>query len=409
MYKLFLPLGFFPRKIIVILFVMVSCFVNAQGPWSQRAAMPGPARHRGFTFTIGQRGYFGCGWNGVTMYNDFWEYDPGTDTWIQKANYPGGPRLSPFGFAIGNKGYAGTGLDASLWAQPDFYEYNPATNQWTARAPFIGTPIFGATAVVWNNTGVIMFGDDWAPNYWKHNEIYSYNATTNAWSYVGVFPGDGRRDHVACILANKIYFGTGNNNSYQELNDWWEWDPGSGNMIQKATFIGSPRSQGVGFAVNGRGYVGTGGTGDERDFFEYNAASNTWQGIDEFPGSGRENAMTFVIGTRAFLIAGTSGINYHDTWEFNSALVTGTDEECEIAQVKIWPNPATDIININLQENNAGVVSYQIYTISGHLVSEATNVTTGPVLQIPVYQLASGTYELTVLAGNTRLNGRFVR
>lgn len=401
--------GFSPRSIFVFLFLITSLYAEAQGPWSQRAAMPGPARHRGFTFTIGQRGYFGCGWNGVTMYGDFWEYDPGSDTWIQKANYPGGPRLSPFGFSINNKGYAGTGLDAGLYAQPDFYEYNPATNTWTAKAPFIGTPVFGSTVDVYNGKAYIFFGDDWAPSYWKHNEVYSYNPATNTWAYVTAFPGDGRRDAVGYTIGNKIYIGTGNDNSYIELYDWWEFNPANNTWVAKASFIGSPRSQAVGFAINGKGYLGTGGTGDERDFFEYTPATNSWQGIDEFAGSGRENAMSFVIGTRAFIIAGTSGINYHDTWEFNPWEVTNIDMEQESVEVKIWPNPATEIININLQDKNAGFVSYQIYNISGQLVSEASDVATGQLLQIPVNQLATGTYEVTVFTGKSRLTGRFVR
>lgn len=397
------------RSLLCVLFLCSCVELFAQGPWTQRATMPGPARHRAFTFTIGQRGYFGCGWNGVTMYDDFWEYDPGSDLWMQKANYPGGQRLSPFGFAIGNKGYAGTGLDASLYGQPDFYEYNPVTNAWTMKAPFSGTPIFGATAVVWNGSAIIMFGDDWAPNYYKHNEIYSYNPLTNAWSYVGAFPGDGRRDHVAFNINNKIYFGTGNNNSYTELNDWWEWDPGTGSMIQKPNFIGSARSQAVGFDIGGKAYVGTGGVGDERDFFAYTPATNSWQGIDDFAGTGRENAMSFVIGARAYIIAGTSGINFHDTWEFDPALVTGVNGWFNAQDViSVYPNPATEKINIDLQNVN-GEVSCHIYSVSGQLASEGIFSISDGRLQIPVNQLAKGEYCIFIESGDAVLSARFLK
>lgn len=396
------------RLSVFILLVFLADAALAQGPWTQRASLPGQGRHRGFTFVVGQRAYFGCGWNGVTMFNDFWEYDPGCDAWMQKSNYPGGPRLSPFGFAIGNKGYAGCGLNQNLVAQPDFYEYNPATNQWMPKANFIGAPIFGATAEVWNNTAIVMFGDEWAPSYWRHNEFYSYSATTNAWTYVGQFPGDGRRDHVSCNIGNKIYFGTGNDNSYAELNDWWEWDPGTGNLTPKATFIGSARSQAVGFAVNGKAYVGTGGLGDERDFFEYDPVTNSWQVIDEFAGSGRENAMTFVIGTRAFVVAGTSGINYTDNWEFNSLAITSTEELTSRTELEIFPNPATEAINIRLQ-NSFGKYAYQIYNISGQLTDESEGMLNGDLLQIPVNQLENGVYEVLVTCGGQRFHGRFAR
>ena len=91
------------RVNILFSFLFLATISLAQGPWSQKASMGGLQRHRPFTFTIGMRGYLGCGWNGVTMYGDFWEYDPGSNTWQQKADYPPGPRLSAFGFAIGNK------------------------------------------------------------------------------------------------------------------------------------------------------------------------------------------------------------------------------------------------------------------------------------------------------------------
>ena len=99
------------KKIIyIVFFISLFTLESVASPWTQQASMGGVARHRAFTFSIGSKGYLGCGWNGVTMYGDFWEYDPGTNTWSQKADYPPGPRLSAFGFSVGNKGFAGTGI-----------------------------------------------------------------------------------------------------------------------------------------------------------------------------------------------------------------------------------------------------------------------------------------------------------
>ena len=37
--------------------------------------------------------YIGTGnGNGYNLYNDFWEYDPSTNTWTQKANFGGSAR-----------------------------------------------------------------------------------------------------------------------------------------------------------------------------------------------------------------------------------------------------------------------------------------------------------------------------
>ena len=49
----------------------------------------------------------------VIVTNDFWEYDPSTNTWTQKADFGGTARNWAVGFSIGNKGYIGTGYDLS--------------------------------------------------------------------------------------------------------------------------------------------------------------------------------------------------------------------------------------------------------------------------------------------------------
>ena len=72
-------------------------------------------------FSIGNKGYIGTG-NFFTK--DFWEWDQATNTWTQKADFGGFPRELAVGFSIGNKGYIGTGWDGSSLKQ-DFWEYDP--------------------------------------------------------------------------------------------------------------------------------------------------------------------------------------------------------------------------------------------------------------------------------------------
>ena len=81
----------------------------------------------------------GTGYNVVTIYKDFWEYDPATDTWTQKADFGGTARTGAVGFSIGSKGYIGTGHMIGSLLQKDFWEYDPAANTWTQKADFGGT------------------------------------------------------------------------------------------------------------------------------------------------------------------------------------------------------------------------------------------------------------------------------
>jgi N-acetylneuraminic acid mutarotase len=391
------------RFFLILLFAIFSFSIHAQNAWTQKASMPGNARHRPFTFSIGSRGYLGCGWNGTIMYQDVWEYDPGTNSWAQKSDYPPGPRLSAFGFTIGNKGYAGCGLDEFLYSQSDFYEYNPVTNTWTTKASFTGTPMFGASAAVVNNNGYVFFGDDWDIAYYRHNEVYKYDPANNTWAYVSAFPVDGRRDAVGFTIGNKIYIGTGNDNLYNENGDWWQFDPSNNAWMQKANFGGSARSQAVGFAVGGKGYLGTGGILDEVDFWEYDPVLNSWQEVNTFPGQGRENSASFVIGNIAYVTCGTSGTNYNDLWEFNPLHITGVNEiqQPEIT-CRVFPNPVHTTSELTLQgisPDEEKEISF--FSANGQLIY--TEKFAGNKLIISAETFAPGNYLYTVRMKNGKI------
>jgi len=61
------------------------------------ADLPAPERRNALAFSIGDFGYVGTGIDSVeaqapgsTIYRDFWQYNPASNSWIQKADYPGG-------------------------------------------------------------------------------------------------------------------------------------------------------------------------------------------------------------------------------------------------------------------------------------------------------------------------------
>ena len=58
--------------------------------------------------------------------------------WIAKAPFGGTVRQYAVGFSINNKGYIGTGWDMGAGYRDDFWEYDPATNSWTQKATFTG-------------------------------------------------------------------------------------------------------------------------------------------------------------------------------------------------------------------------------------------------------------------------------
>ena len=183
--------------------------------WTQKTnAAGGAGRLDASGFSIAQKGYLGLGRNPLTLAtkNDFWEYDPFTDTWTQKANYSGGTRFGSIGFSVATKGYFGLGYNASTIAQIDIWEYTPTADTWTQKTNFPGTPGSNCTAFTIGTSGFVSI-PNFSGNFWE------YSPTGNAWTQKTSFPGNTRFDGAGFSIGGKGYFGLG---SY---SDFWEYDP----------------------------------------------------------------------------------------------------------------------------------------------------------------------------------------
>ena len=77
----------------------------------------------------------------------------------------------------------------------------------------------------------------------------------DTWTQKASFPGAARNSAVAFAIDNKGYFGTGYD-SDNKFSDFWEYDPVTNNWTQKADFPGSGRYSAVAFGVKGKGYIG---------------------------------------------------------------------------------------------------------------------------------------------------------
>ncbi|MGZ4073318.1 MAG: kelch repeat-containing protein [Bacteroidia bacterium] len=377
--------------------------------WIQRASVPAPARHRSTAITIGGRGYAGMGHVTTTpeiVYDDWWEYDPGTNTWTQKANYAGGARLHCCGFTIGNYGYVGTGRDVSGVERSDFFKYDPVSNTWTPIATIPTAGLRGSVAFTINGKGYVATGS-------YGNEVWEYNPVTNVWAGKSPFPGPGRSSAVGFSIGTKGYLGTGDIGG--SIGDFWEYDPVTDIWTSKATYGGVPRLEAGGFAFQGKGYIGTGydyiaGGVNYQDFWRYDPATNTWQQVADFSGAGRRYLSCFVIGLRAYGVFGTSGTNYNDCWEYGSVSASGIEEQSLSAgEVKTFPNPFADNLTFSISNNvnfsiNASLV---IYDCNGKAVKRFDKITDHQ-LTLERADLASGIYFFEFLNNNTRTTGKFI-
>jgi hypothetical protein len=97
--------------------------------WMEKATNPGGANvMSAVAFAIGNKGYVAVSKvkDPPEPKDDFWMYDPATNTWIKRTDVGGGLRWFGSGFAIGNKGYAGLGTGSTIYQhKKDFWEYSP--------------------------------------------------------------------------------------------------------------------------------------------------------------------------------------------------------------------------------------------------------------------------------------------
>jgi N-acetylneuraminic acid mutarotase len=292
------------------------------GNWVKLSDFEGVARADAVAFTIGNKAYIGTGYDGSNRLNDFWEYDPELNNWTRKADFPGVPRNGAVGFGTDSKGYIGTGYDG-INRLNDFWQYDPVTDTWDSISSFGGTARYGAVAFAINNKGYVCSGYD--GNYLK--DLWEYDPLTGQWNQKLSLSGAKRRDAVAFVIENKAYIGTGINNGTYEY-DFWEYDPLIDQWNKKRSiadvtdeeydddYSGITGINKVAFAINGKGYIATGGAGTAGTVvWEYNAASDLWEQKTSLEASGRTEAVGFAVYEIGYVATGrNSGSYFDDLW-----------------------------------------------------------------------------------------------
>ncbi len=347
--------------------------------------MPAAGRHRATALSCGNRAYIGLGHiNSIVdvLYNDWWEYDPGSDTWSQKANFAGGLRYHAAGFTIGNDMYVGTGRAPSSVLMNDFWKYSPATNSWIAVANFPGSPRRGAVGFEINGAGYVGTGSYYA-------DFYRYNPTLNSWTAIAPM-SLGRISAVGMSLNGKGYCGTGDVGG--NSGDWWEYNPTTNIWTQKTTLAGLPRMEACGFVFDGKCFVGTGdnfssGT-NYQDFWCWNPTTNSWIQVADFPGAARRYMVAVTLNGRVYGGSGTSGMNYNDWWEYGS--ISSIEEQTSVV-VNTFPVPSSGPVTFQLYKTFTNTITCVLYDVTGKTV-RVDNFFNCNSFVLDRNDLAAGTY-----------------
>ncbi len=299
------------------------------GNWVESSAFDGNSRANSVSFTIGTKGYLIAGYDGDDYLSDTWEYNSEDDYWTRKSDFPGVARSGAVGFSINGKGYLGTGYDGEDELN-DFWEYNPDTDTWVQKTDFGGTARYGAIGFSIGNDGYIGTGYDGS----EQKDFWKYNVSADTWEQTVGFGGQKRKDASVFIINDMAYIGLGIHNGAYE-KDFYSFDGGTWTRL---TDLDNDEdddndfeillSSGVGFSINGKGYISTGISGSlTNGSWEYTPETDTWDEIPLFEGTARQNASAFTFGNKAYVLMGRSGnLYFDDVWEFRPDELENEDD-----------------------------------------------------------------------------------
>jgi len=380
------------KKLLLLSLSLLLVQLNYASAWNQKTKFPAVGRHRGTGISIGDKGYIGLGhMNGTgtnVIYDDWWEFDPATNSWTQKASYPT-PNYGALAFSVGNKGYVGGGTQLGN----EFYEFDPITNIWSSIADCLNEYPSDETAFTINDKGYILSGSD----------FLEYTPATDTWMYKATCPLSG---------WGLTSFSINNSGFIKEGVDLYEYKQSADQWTSRASFPGLTNNGAPAFSIGNKGYVVTGYSGFlnpvNSEMWEYDPALNSWMQLSDFEGTSRRFAVAFTIGAKGYFGTGTNGTNMNDFWEFNPSLEGVGIEENEQVEVLTYPNPATTSVTIELQDIwSLETLNLAVYSNQGVLVRSEEIHTNKIVLDRN--QLSSGSYYYTINSSEKRIaNGRFI-
>jgi len=88
---------------------------------------------------------------------------------------------------------------------------------------------------------------------------------------------------------------------------------------------------------------------------------------------------------------------------------TASSDKFELADLKVYPNPARDLLNIEFTSENTGKTKFDIFNLNGRLVKTVNLESTDNHYQINIQDLASGAYILIINNGGGSNSHKFIK
>lgn len=178
---------------------------SATDEWEQLASCPCEGRYHPAFIQLDDKIYVGLG-NNTENLDDWWEYDIPSNSWTQKDDLPGPSRHHPYYFGIDGIAYVGFGHGNTVGGQMsiynDFYMFDPVTDEWTQLNDFDGEGRVAGTQFDYNGKGYILSGDGDNHSHMEEGEFWEYEPLTDTWFQLPSHPGSSSRWAPGSFVIN---------------------------------------------------------------------------------------------------------------------------------------------------------------------------------------------------------------
>ena len=279
------------------------------------ASLPSP-RAAATSFVVGDYAYvFGGRDSAGTYLNDLWQYDTQNDTWTSLGKTPLKERVNATACVHDGVAYIGLGFNGrysnSTGYLQDWWAYDPSTNTWQPLSNYPANTTARAVSMVGDGELYVGYGFCWT----YERDMYCYDIAEDKWEYIDV-----HLDRKATTFPTRSFGGVGTTcqgrhfagtgfRAYS-LNWWGEFLP-EGKWIKrkdvpgKRTTASCAATEDFIYVIGGHHFGGVNTDGKVlADIQQYNPQTDTWQYIGQLPNGGRMNHVAFSVGKRVFVGGG---------------------------------------------------------------------------------------------------------
>lgn len=140
---------------------------------------------------------------------------------------------------------------------------------------------------------------------------------------------------------------------------------------------------------------GNGNTYSVDGLFSYSTNGNSWSDAydDVMPGNITVNNGGSVYFHVAPYFAGETGTYLLDI-NITRTAQTGIEEPEALKSIQVYPNPATDLVTIDLSNSEGSLEAYELMSMDGKLLRSEIASTSDKLIRLPLNGIASGVYVL---------------